>query len=295
MSAIYNIKLKRNIHLAVQEEGDPNGYPILYIHGTPGSKKEIEYLADAAERNGLRLIAFDRPGLGDSEFYPYTPATLSKDIDQILDRLEIEDYACLAYSAGAMYMSDHFLLSSKPPKALFDIAGWVPVSIDNTLFQSLSVFDKVALRKVKDLPKITSVPQFMLSRAFKNNPDDKRLSQSLAKMALLMGKTFDGGDPDFTEFFASNVRFAMHSDTKGAAYALGHLFEEPQCRPENISTPYHSWHGTADDYVPFAFARYKQEKIPDFHLHPLEGERHFQPLTHKDEIMDEIQSVLSAS
>ncbi|BCB89749.1 hypothetical protein Psuf_070620 [Phytohabitans suffuscus] len=52
--------------LAVEEQGDPAGWPVLVHHGTPSSRQAAFYrpwVRDAAGR-GLRLISYDRPGYG---------------------------------------------------------------------------------------------------------------------------------------------------------------------------------------------------------------------------------------
>ncbi len=66
--------MRRTVHtpdgllLAVEDCGDPAGWPILIHHGTPSSRLVTlygPYRRDAAER-GLRLISYDRPGYGES-------------------------------------------------------------------------------------------------------------------------------------------------------------------------------------------------------------------------------------
>ena len=53
--------------LVAIEAGDPDGVPVLYHHGTPGSGLLYPaWSADAAER-GIRLIGYDRSGYGGSD------------------------------------------------------------------------------------------------------------------------------------------------------------------------------------------------------------------------------------
>ncbi|MFC6736107.1 alpha/beta fold hydrolase, partial [Halolamina salina] len=56
-----------NRQLAYAEYGDPDGVPVLFLHGTPGSRRLGELFADDAEERGVRLLAPDRPGYGRSE------------------------------------------------------------------------------------------------------------------------------------------------------------------------------------------------------------------------------------
>jgi len=51
--------------LAVWRSGPADAWPVIYVHGTPGSAGAFRsYLADPVE--GTRSIAYDRPGFGET-------------------------------------------------------------------------------------------------------------------------------------------------------------------------------------------------------------------------------------
>ena len=50
--------------------GAPDGQPVLYLHGFPGSRLEAGLTNAVAYRLGLRLVAPDRPGIGRSDPQP---------------------------------------------------------------------------------------------------------------------------------------------------------------------------------------------------------------------------------
>src|SRR3954453_9572876 len=52
--------------LTVREGGDPAGFPVLCISGTPGSSTIYPPHARDAEERGIRLFSYDRPGYGGS-------------------------------------------------------------------------------------------------------------------------------------------------------------------------------------------------------------------------------------
>jgi len=56
--------------LSFCEVGDPNGKVAFYLHGTGSSRLEVALYAEAAQRHGLRLVAWDRPGSGGSDDQP---------------------------------------------------------------------------------------------------------------------------------------------------------------------------------------------------------------------------------
>ena len=51
-------------------EGDPDGYPLVHHHGTPGASVPFPKYADAAKQRGLALIQYSRAGYGGSEPRP---------------------------------------------------------------------------------------------------------------------------------------------------------------------------------------------------------------------------------
>jgi pimeloyl-ACP methyl ester carboxylesterase len=90
--------------LAVDDVGDPAGRPLLYLHGTPGSRRARHPDDEVAARLGVRLLALDRPGYGASDPPPSgaTPADLAADVGVVLDRLGVGTAGVLAWSGGVL-------------------------------------------------------------------------------------------------------------------------------------------------------------------------------------------------
>lgn len=65
-SADREVRLKDGRTLAYCEYGLPDGKPVLFFHGHPGSRLEFSVFdpGDLASELGLRIIAADRPGHG---------------------------------------------------------------------------------------------------------------------------------------------------------------------------------------------------------------------------------------
>jgi pimeloyl-ACP methyl ester carboxylesterase len=90
--------------LGYAEYGDAQGLPLLYFHGTPGSRVEVAFADDLCRRAGVRLLAPDRPGLGLSERKPdRTLADWAGDVEELADRLGLERFPILAWSAGGPF------------------------------------------------------------------------------------------------------------------------------------------------------------------------------------------------
>ena len=88
-------------NLAWAEYGDPDGTPVVFIDGTPGSR--LAHPDDEALA-GIRLITFDRPGYGLS-----TPASrptllgVADAVGALTTSLDVTRFGVLGFSGGAPY------------------------------------------------------------------------------------------------------------------------------------------------------------------------------------------------
>jgi pimeloyl-ACP methyl ester carboxylesterase len=53
--------------LAYAQWGDPDGYPVISCHGTPGCRLNRHPNDDLVRSTGARIVVFDRPGYGQSD------------------------------------------------------------------------------------------------------------------------------------------------------------------------------------------------------------------------------------
>ncbi|MET0729086.1 MAG: alpha/beta hydrolase [Acidimicrobiales bacterium] len=90
--------------LAVDDVGDPEGLPVIYLHGTPDSRLARHPDDGVAAACGARLLAVDRPGAGDSDLQPEASLrSLGNDLAHALDILGIERAALLGWSSGGLF------------------------------------------------------------------------------------------------------------------------------------------------------------------------------------------------
>lgn len=92
--------------LGFTEYGNPEGTPLVYNHGFTSSHREWETLADPVASAGLdvRVIAVDRPGIGNSTHDPdRTIGSWAKDVAALADSLAIDRFAVMGVSGGGPY------------------------------------------------------------------------------------------------------------------------------------------------------------------------------------------------
>ena len=87
--------------LAWTEYGTRDGVPVVAFHGSPGTRHFFAPLSEIAARNGVRLIATDRPGYGHSTYHPgRSYKTWAGDVAQLADHLEVDRFAVVGASSG---------------------------------------------------------------------------------------------------------------------------------------------------------------------------------------------------
>ena len=103
-SAGKSIQLSDGCTLAYLEVGDPEGRPVFYFHGGPGSRLEGLIFDELNQQLGIRMIALDRPGYGLSDFQEdRTYLDWPDDVSELADQLGIERFAVLGWSSGGPY------------------------------------------------------------------------------------------------------------------------------------------------------------------------------------------------
>ncbi|MET0145438.1 MAG: alpha/beta hydrolase, partial [Ilumatobacteraceae bacterium] len=102
--ATSTITLRDGRRLCVDDVGDPRGRPVLYVHGTPDSRRARHPDDSTAMDAGTRLLAVDRPGAGGSDVDPDgTVGSFADDIAELADHVGIRSMGVLAWSAGALH------------------------------------------------------------------------------------------------------------------------------------------------------------------------------------------------
>ena len=87
--------------LTIAEWGDPDGFPVFFLHGTPGSRFAGQANASAYANVGARVITYDRPGYGGSDRFRGRRVLDSvADVSAIADSLAIERFAVTGSSWG---------------------------------------------------------------------------------------------------------------------------------------------------------------------------------------------------
>src|SRR5438445_8959740 len=117
--------------LEVHALGDPDGFPVLFQHATPGSGP----LYAPWETPGVRLVGYDRAGYGGSTRRPgRAVADVVGDIETIAGALGFERYATWGLSGGGPHALACAALCDERLVAAASLAGVGPWRADGLDF-----------------------------------------------------------------------------------------------------------------------------------------------------------------
>jgi pimeloyl-ACP methyl ester carboxylesterase len=97
------VSLADGRRVAVREGGDLDGVPVLFHHGTPGSRHQAGLVEAAARRCGVRLISANRPGYGRAADTPPSLASVGHDVVALAEAVGVHQFATAGVSGGGPY------------------------------------------------------------------------------------------------------------------------------------------------------------------------------------------------
>lgn len=90
--------------LCFADWGPADGYPVLFLHGSPGCRLNVSR-AHLLQALGGRLVSYDRPGYGGSGRRPgRRVADCVGDVEAVADALGLEQFAALGGSTGGPHV-----------------------------------------------------------------------------------------------------------------------------------------------------------------------------------------------
>ncbi len=172
-SRLRSIELRDGRALAWAEYGDPNGVPVLELHGGGASHLSgLVYHRDALAA-GVRVIAVDRPGAGGSTADPaFAVATYHEDIRQLADHLDLGEFVVMGNSNGGMFSVA--LAHAMPDRVVGAIPmnPATPVFDDPAAWELTPIYHGLAEQEASDI--VGGMRAAMLQ--FGENPEEARSS-----------------------------------------------------------------------------------------------------------------------
>jgi pimeloyl-ACP methyl ester carboxylesterase len=277
------LRLSDGRRLGYADYGDRQGAPMLFFHGTPGSRRVARWADQAARRRGIRLIAPDRPGFGLSDFQAgRTLGAWPADVVELADALGIERFAVAGVSGGGAYVAACAWRVADRLTQAGIVSGIGPLD-DPALAAELSRAWRTGFAVVRRLPAAVRVAVGLGLLGLRRAPGCM-LASLAAALPEVDRATFRR--PRVQALLLDDAREALRQGTRGALQELV-LFSQPWDVPlGEIRMPVRLWHGEADVQVPLAIARRVAAAIPDCRASFVPGAGHLWVLDHLDEVLE---------
>ncbi|MEU5841490.1 alpha/beta hydrolase [Rhodococcus sp. NPDC047139] len=99
----FGIRVDGDRSVMIRDTGGAEDDPVVYFHGTPGSRLEAAFGDEIARRMGVRVISFDRPGYGRSDATAIDLGSVARDIESVVDSLDVDRFAVFGWSGGGPF------------------------------------------------------------------------------------------------------------------------------------------------------------------------------------------------
>lgn len=272
--------------------GDPDGFPFVHHSGTPSAAVHDPLIWDAAERAGLRLVTYSRPGYGASTPRPAPdgwPVPIVADADDtaaLLDHLGMGEYVTLGWSGGGPRALACAATMPGRCRAAATLAGVAPADAAGPDWAAgmgeENVRDFEAARQgrtsygpiaVDQVPELASVTADDIVAAFGGLVDEVDAAALSDEMGSVVAASFN------------------HAVAQGA----GGMIEDTLqiVRPwgfdlADIAVPVSVWQGGRDKMVPFEHGRWLAAAIPGARPHLYADEGHISLAAKIDEILADL-------
>jgi pimeloyl-ACP methyl ester carboxylesterase len=283
--AEHKISLEDGRELGVSEFGDPDGFPVLWFHGTPGARRQIPPDAPAyAACHNTRLIVPERPGVGWSTSHgERTLLSFAEDIGELLDAFGISKVGLAGLSGGGPHVLAvaHELSDRVVGAAL--LGGMVPMHGPDAP-AGLPDLLPVALRAVHRLRGPLSELMTQLLK-----PIELHHIDVIMPLALRLLPEHDSriiGTPGFRQMFSEDLYEASRFQFRAQIHDMSAMAQDWGFSPRELQVPVKSWHGSADMLVPLPHARHLVDLIPHAELVTIEDSGHFAGYTKAPEVID---------
>lgn len=284
------VRVNDGRRLGFAEFGRPGGRTIVWLHGTPGARRQVPDEARAfADRTGLRIIGIDRPGIGSSSPHVYANVLgFTDDLEVLLDRLGVDDLAVIGLSGGGPYALASGHAMAGRVKAVGVLGGVAPTVGDDAIGGGLVALGKLASPFVRlarvpigvgltgaiRIVKPVAAPLLDVYARF-SPPGDRALLARPEFKAMFLDDLLNGSRKQISAPMSDVLLFS-----RDWGFSLA-----------DVKVPVRWWHGDADHIVPFAHGEHVVGLLPDAELKVLPGESHLGGLGVSEEILTTLLDV----
>lgn len=265
------LRLSDGRGLGFAQYGRPDGQPLFYFHGHPGSRLEAQFADAAAAAAGFRVIALDRPGCGLSDSLPGRALRdWPNDVAAAADLLGLARFVVAGASGGGPYaLACAWAMPGRVTRAAV-ISGVGPYDVRG-ITRGMRWQNKVGFRWGSRFPPLARAIARSMHRGIERSP--QRMIDAIAR-AMSPADAEIIRRPGVRDLLIADITEAFRQGSAGAAWDIVVLGRPWGFSLREIEPEVYLWQGEADTLVPPAMGRYQASQIPHSHLTLLPGEGH---------------------
>ncbi|HET8930517.1 MAG TPA: alpha/beta hydrolase [Acidimicrobiales bacterium] len=279
MGAVTRARVKGNIglepgrRLSFASFGPSDGKAFVWLHGTPGAATQVPDDARIrAERDGLRIIGVDRPGVGGSTPHLYDDIVhFATDLERLLDALDIDDVGLIGLSGGGPYALAGAARLGSRVRAVGVLGGVAPTVGADALGGGV-----VALtRFFQPLLRAGRIPigQGLAGLVWTLTPLANQAIGLYARISPEADRVLLN-EPAFKEVFLGDLTRRANRQFSAPIADVILFGRDWGFTLDDVRAPVHWWHGTEDNIIPFAHGEAMVERLADASFHPVTGGGH---------------------
>ena len=268
------------------EYGDPHGTPVLALHGTPGCGIGFAWADQPARERGIRLLAPDRPGVGESSPWPPGLGSRVGDYPPLLqafaDALGLGPFSLVGYSGGGPYAlaAAHALPDRVAALAVVSGAGQVGVWATIDEFE---VTDKYLTHLALRAPVVARGVLALSVCAARVAP---RTSLRFGEIGMVAADRVAMQSYPSPRAAVAVFTEACRRGAAGVVDDYAALGRPWGFAVEDITVPVHCWHATTDNIVPLHHSDELARRVPGAQLSLWDGEGHLAIVDHIGDVLD---------
>lgn len=290
MGLAHQLPLPDGRLLGFDDVGDPAGTPVLFVHGTPDSRRARHPSDEVAAALGVRLVAVDRAGIGLSSPHPTgTVGSFADDAVALADHLGVEAWRPFGWSGGATYA---LALAARHPGRVARVAvaaGLVPFEA----YATPGILDDAdgGRHLVAELGAelgpagLAEMAAPMLAPC----PCDEALAREHLTESADPARIADlAAVPGALDALVHGVVDAVAQGLDGLVRDLELQVEPPDVEWSAAMAPADLWYGSRDHTAPVAFGQWWAAALPDAQLTVLADTGHLLALSHWSAILEHL-------
>lgn len=249
--------------------GPPEGDPLLFCHGTPGSRYTRHPDTSLLHDHGIRQVTLERPGYGRSDFQAGRELLdWPADVQEVADALGFDRFAIAGISGGGPHA---LACAARIPDRLTNVVilnGSGPPDAPRAT-EGMALRNRLSIVLGK-FPLIPRLQAWLVARQVRKDPDAAidAIGDSFADVDAKVLQR-----PDIRAMLRQDLAEAFRQGTRGWRRDGKIITRTWGFDLDEVTVDVDLWHGELDTNAPVTMGRYVAENLPSCsaRIYPEEG------------------------